>query len=396
MTGVLPGAESDIGGAPRASSNIRHLCRMELAGGGQIVIDGNYAYVGHQHRPHGTTILDISEPRKPKILSTLTPNHPWSHSHKARIVGDLMVVNSEFERGDGARLEDYPDGGFRIYDVKDRTNPKLVSFVKTHGKGVHRFDVDENYAYISTEIKGYVGNILVIYDIRNPSKPVEVSRWSMEGQHVAGGAEPHPRGAEHRLHHALRCGNEMYAGCWMSGISIIDVSDIKAPRTLSRYEYDPPCPEPTHTFLGVPHPIRGKRIAISTEEERTRRGADAGKPHAPLRTWDVSDPIRPKLLHSYYLPESATPYPADKVRFGTHQLREKVDEDNFLYVTWFAGGLRIIDISDPAVPKERGYFIPKPGDGVAAPLTNDVFKDRRGLLWVTDKERGLDVIEYQN
>ena len=41
MTGVLPGAESDIGGAPRASSNIRHLCRMELAGGGQIVIDGN-------------------------------------------------------------------------------------------------------------------------------------------------------------------------------------------------------------------------------------------------------------------------------------------------------------------------------------------------------------------
>jgi hypothetical protein len=44
---------------------------------------------------------------------------------------------------------------------------------------------------------------------------------------------------------------------------------------------------------------------------------------------------------------------------------------------WFAGGLRIIDINDPANPKERGYFIPKPGDGVAAPLTNDVFKDHR-------------------
>ena len=58
--------------------------------------------------------------------------------------------------------------------------------------------------------------------------------------------------------------------------------------------------------------------------------------------------------------------------------------------------LRIIDINDPANPKELGYFIPKPGDGVAAPLTNDVFKDDRGLLWVTDKERGLDVIEYKN
>jgi hypothetical protein len=396
MSEVLPAAESDSGTAPRASSNIRHLCRMEIEGGGQIVIDGKYAYVGHQHRPHGTTILDISDPLKPKVLSTLTPGHPWSHSHKARITGDIMVVNSEFEGGPGASREEYPDGGFRIYDVKDRTHPKLVSFVKTHGKGVHRFDLDAHYAYISTEMEGFVGNILVIYDIRNPSKPVEVARWSMEGQNVAGGDEPHPKRAEHRLHHAMRCATEMYAGCWMSGISIIDVSDINAPRTLSRYEYDPPCPEPTHTFLKVPHPIGGKHFAVSTEEERARRGADAGKPHAPLRTWDVSDPTKPQLLYSYYLPESATPYPAAKVRFGTHQLREKVDDDNLLYVTWFAGGLRIIDISDPAKPKERGYFIPKPGDGVAAPLTNDVFKDDRGLLWVTDKERGLDVIEYQN
>jgi hypothetical protein len=311
------------------------------------------------------------------------------------VVGDIMVVNSEIEPGAGPR-EDYPDGGFRIWDVKDKTNPKLITFVKTHGRGVHRFDVDENYAYISTEAEGYVGNILAIYDIRNPSKPVEVSRWTMEQQHVAGGETPHPKQREHRLHHAMRCGNQMFAGCWMSGVSIIDVSDISKPRTLSRYEYDPPSPEPTHTFLGVPHTIGGKRIAASTEEERARRGPDTGKPHAPLRTWDVTDPAKPKLLHSYYLSEQATPYPADKVRFGTHQLREKVDTDNLLYVTWFAGGLRIIDISDPANPKERGYFIPKPGDGVAAPLTNDVYKDDRGLLWVTDKQRGLDCIEYKS
>jgi len=396
MNEILPTAESDSGTAPRGSSNIRHLCRMEIEGGGQIVMDGHYAYIGHQHRPEGTTILDIADPRKPKVLSTLKPNHPWSHSHKVRIAGDLMIVNSEFEGGAGARREEYPDGGFRIYDIKDRTKPKLVTPVKTHGKGVHRFDMDENYAYISTEMEGFVGNILVIYDIRNPSKPVEVSRWSMERQHVAGGDEPHPKRAQHRLHHAMRCGTEMYAGCWMSGISIIDVSDINAPRTLSRYEHDPPCPEPTHTFLKVPHRIGGKQIAVSTEEERTQRGADAGKPHAPLRTWDVSDPTQPKLLYSYYLSESATPYPAGKVRFGTHQLRETVEQDNLVYVTWFAGGLRIIDISDPANPREPGYFIPKPGDGLAAPQTNDVFKDQRGLLWVTDKQRGLDVIEYKN
>ncbi len=83
-------------------------------------------------------------------------------------------------------------------------------------------------------------------------------------------------------------------------------------------------------------------------------------------------------------------------RFGTHQFREIVDEDNLCYVTWFSGGLRILDISDPANPKERGYFIPKPGEGAKAPWTNDVYKDDRGLLFVTDKKRGLDVIEFKN
>ena len=145
---------------------------MEISGGGQIVIQGRYAYIGHQHRPDGTTIIDISDPRHPVVVSKLMTSHPWSHSHKVRVVGDLMVVNSEIEPGAGDRLA-YPDGGFRIYDIKDKTQPKLISFVKTHARGVHRFDLDENYAYISTEMEGFVGNILVIYDIR---KSVEAGR----------------------------------------------------------------------------------------------------------------------------------------------------------------------------------------------------------------------------
>jgi hypothetical protein len=50
-----------------------------------------------------------------------------------------MVVNSEIEPGKGDRLS-YPDGGFRIYDVTTPSNPKLITFVKTHARGVHRFD----------------------------------------------------------------------------------------------------------------------------------------------------------------------------------------------------------------------------------------------------------------
>jgi len=391
---VLPAFDADAGASPRGSANIRHLSRMELPGGGQIVIQGTTAFVGHQVGPEGTTILDISDPRKPKVQSQIMSPHPWSHTHKARVVGDIMVVNSEREPGKGNARE-YPEGGFRIYDVKDRTNPKLITFHKTHGKGVHRFDLDENYAYISTEMEGYVGNILVIYDIRNPSKPVEVGRWCMENQHVANGDTPHPKGTEHRLHHAMRTGNLMFAGCWMSGLSIIDVSDITKPKTLSRYEYNPPHTEPTHTFLGLSHTIGGRKIAVSTEEERHTRGPDHGKPHGPFRTWDVTDPTQPKLLCTVELPESATPYDTNVARFGTHQLREKVDADNIVYVTWFAGGLRAVDISDPYHPTEIGHYDPQPGKGHKIVQSNDVYLDRRdGLIYLYDRLGGLDILEF--
>ena len=384
---------TDAGSVPHASANVRHVSRMELPGGGQITIQGQFAFVGHQNGPEGTTILDISDPRKPKIVSRLmTPNFV-THTHKVRVVDDLMFTNSEYQPGT-ARAK-FDDPGFCIYDVKDKTKPKLVKFMRTHGKGVHRFDLDDRYAYISTEVEGFVGNILVIYDIRDPSNPAEVGRWWLKGQNVAAGETPHPKGTDHKLHHAMRAGNEMYAGCWMSGVAIVDISDISKPRTLSHYEYDPPHPEPTHTFLKVPFEIGGRKIAVSTEEERGHRGADAGKPHAPFRTWDVTDPTKPKILCTYEVPHSASPYDGNTVRFGAHQLREQVDKDGLVYVTWFGAGLRIIDINDPVHPTERGHIIPKPGNGQTAPLTNDVAMDERGLIYFTDKACGLDVIEFK-
>ena len=48
MSAILATAKSDAGRAPRASSNIRHLCRMEIEGGGQIVIDGKLACIAGQ------------------------------------------------------------------------------------------------------------------------------------------------------------------------------------------------------------------------------------------------------------------------------------------------------------------------------------------------------------
>ena len=46
-----------------------------------------------------------------------------------------------------------------------------------------------------------------------------------------------------------------------------------------------------------------------------------------------------------------------------------------VYATWFAGGLRVIDVSDPFTPREAGHFIPEPLGDEPSPQSNDVDVD---------------------
>jgi hypothetical protein len=62
---------------------------------------------------------------------------------------------------------------------------------------------------------------------------------------------------------------------------------------------------------------------------------------------------------------------------------------------WFAGGLRILDVADPYLPQEVGHFIPEPVNGQLAPQSNDVDVDARGLIYVTDRLAGFDILEFQ-
>ena len=64
------------------------------------------------------------------------------------------------------------------------------------------------------------------------------------------------------------------------------------------------------------------------------------------------------------------------------------------YCAWFAGGLRIVDVADPTAPQEIGWFIPEPAAGKAAPQTNDVDVDERGLVYIVDRYQGFDVLEF--
>jgi hypothetical protein len=382
-------------GSAYHSDNITPVSRMDIPGGGQVTIDGNYAYVGYMYGPEGTSILDIADPRNPKVIWTTELDDPQTHSHKVRVVGDIMVTNNEQRPRQGVQTtKDFAEPGVKLWDIRDKTNPRLINFHRTGGRGVHRFDMDEKYLYLSTEMDGFLGHILVTYDWSNPAKLEEVSRWWIPGQHTEGGETPGPMKREHRVHHALRHGDKLYAGLWMSGFAIIDVSDIRHPKTMGTYNPHPAEPEPSHTLLRVPFKIDGRDIAVGTDEERGSRGKDVGKPHGPLYIFDVTDPMKMELLHTFHVPEDNMPYTGDDVRFGAHQFREKFD-DTLSYVTWFAAGLRILDIANPRQPEEIAWFIPEPGRGYNAPQTNDVELDHRGLIYITDKARGFDVIELK-
>jgi hypothetical protein len=308
-------------------------------------------------------------------------------------VDDLRALEEFEKRG-------YHNGGFKIYDVSKPSQPRLLCHQKTGGIGVHRFDMDERYAYISTEMPGYVGNILVIYDLRDPQKPAEVSRWWMAGQHIAGGETPTWSGRRHRLHHALRFGNEMWASCWHGGFRVVDVSDLAKPKTVGSYNYHPLFPEPTHTVLPLPGSSGGRRIALAIDEEDQAQSASEeearrGRAHACIVTFDVTDLSNIKPLGQFQVSELDSPFSRTPgARFGAHQFCERVS-GNLVHAVWFGGGLRIIDVADPESPREVGHFIPEPVTGRAAPQSNDVALDARGLIYVVDRLVGFDVLEFE-
>ena len=105
------------------------------------------------------------------------------------------------------------------------------------------------------------------------SAPRKSRAGGCRGSTSRGGETPIWPGRQHRLHHALRFGDEMWASCWHGGFNIVDVSDLAKPKTAGTYNYHPLFPEPTHTVMPVPAALGGRRIALSIDEEDQAQSA---------------------------------------------------------------------------------------------------------------------------
>jgi hypothetical protein len=379
------------------AKGIRQVAWFDCPGGGQVVVERGMAYIGHMRNPHGTSIVDVGDPRHPRLMAQIEVPR-GVHSHKVRVGNGLMLVNHEFLNARVARGEQAPAGfrgGLAIYDIAAPDSPRLVSKWEVSGapgpsSGIHRFDFDGRYAYLSPTMDGYGGNIVLILDLADPAKPVEVGRWWMPGQWTAGGETPSWTGWAHRCHHPLRFGDRLYTSYWHGGFVILDIADMAKPKYVSGLDWSPPCPWPTHSAVRVPFRLGGRDLLLVSDEDVFR--LEGCQPYNAAFLWlvDITDERHPVPFSSFQLEHM--PVEPQPFMTGCHQPVEKIAGPE-VPVAWFAHGLRIVDIARPHAMRGAAYFLPDPPPGAERVQANDVYVDERGLMYLIDRVRGLHILE---
>jgi hypothetical protein len=371
-----------------SAKNVALVGHLYIDGGGMVDVRGTLAAVGHMGPPFATSLVDVTDPAKPRIIARIKAR-PGTHSHKARICDNTLVINVERYGGGG-------DGraGLALYDIVNPLEPKEIAFyamggLSTGGTGAHRFQLDcpRKLVYVSGSADGFQGNFTIIIEISDPAHPHEIGRWWYPGQHVAGGEIPPWGSGTIRTHHPLRLEDRLYVSLWFGGFAILDISDITKPRLISHVNYHNGDSSPTHTALPVGHKIMGKDWLIIVDEE-----LGGGDPPAFMRVFDITDEKQPNQVGKFQVQRDPSGKTGD--RFGAHQPHEYVGKDNLVYVAWFSGGLRVIDISNPYKPQEVGHYIPRQGRGEGYTQSNDVFLDQRDFIYLIDRDQGLDILRF--
>jgi hypothetical protein len=187
----------------------------------------------------------------------------------------------------------------------------------------------------------------------------------------------------------MRCGDELWAAVWHAGYRVLDASDIRNLTVKGSYRFPVAIPEPTHTVMPLEHMTDGRRYAVAIDEEHDHK---PGRLHGFIWVIDVTDPAAMEPVAAWDLSERACPWIGQPgVRFGAHQFREKLDS-TLVYATWFAGGLRVLDLSDPKLPVEVAHYMVPGADGTP-PQSNDVDVGENGLIYLLDRSNGMEILE---
>ena len=172
--------------------------------------------------------------------------------------------------------------------------------------------------------------------------------------------------------------------------------------TRSRFDVYPPVnASPTGTHSAVFIPNRPARVRGNTKGRPAYvwlSDENGGCPLNYARMVSVESEMTPIMVGAFAIPDNqveecltqATTEPNGQPRRRIPQQNHNPTIfKNLVFTTWYAHGLRVIDISNPFTPREVGHALTVP-QGVAR--TYPVFKD--GLIYWVDNDTGLHVARY--
>lgn len=111
-----------------------------------------------------------------------------------------------------------------------------------------------------------------------------------------------------------------------------------------------------------------------------------------LRIFDIKDPANPIQISTFATPNTNNP---EVATLGTWSVHNPEVRGNTVYASWYSDGVRIIDISQPAAPREIGFWT---GAGAPdhAPAVNIWSVVPHGdLLLASDRNFGLYILKLK-
>ncbi|MFJ5315499.1 LVIVD repeat-containing protein [Pectobacterium versatile] len=407
---------------PDYSRNMRLIGHSDQGGrpdGVQVMVRRGYAYIGHMVS-QGVSIVDVRDAKNPKPAGFIAaPPGTWN-IHLQTHDDLLLVVNARDLFADASFAEEKVyytrsvadtvstkqqdkswSAGLRIFDISTPDKPREISFLPLDGIGIHRiWYVGGRWAYVSALLDGYSDYIFLTIDLADPQRPEVAGRYWLPGMHTAGGETASwPEGKRYALHHAIISGDTAYGSWRDGGLTLLDVSDRTNPQLISHRNWSPPFGGGTHTAL----PLPDRDLLIVLDEAVLDNQEDGEK---LIWVFDIREPSNPVSIATFPQPKEAD-YVKKGAHFGPHNLHENRPgsfiSSSLIFATYQNAGVRAYDISNPYQPKETGALVPAAPDRMVDKRPGrpqiiqscDVFVDANGIIYSTDYNAGLSIIEYR-
>ena len=357
-------------------------------------------WLAHESAPKNFTGVDVTEPRKPKVIVQTDLPHQKMRSNSLEASGDLMAVAYQVS------TPGMKPAGFELFDISNPEKPRSVSFFDASGptsRGCHQlWFVDGETVHLScgdpdlTPRNPKDDQIYRIVDVRNPAKPTALGRWHLPGT-MTSDREPPPRRLPAKFDAGFRAHNtnvypqrpdRCYLGYIDGGVMILDIADKAQPKLVSHWSNSPPYNGFNHTVL----PLFDRGLLLVTDECVQKDGADW-----PKLVWLIDARDEANLVSIGTLPVSGVkPLLHRGGRCGAHNLHENPPakgvwrSEDVVLGTFFNAGVRAYDVRDPLEPKEVASFVPPAPEGspVGAAQINDVLVDDRGIVFAVDRHSG--------